>query len=1005
MRPILNRSATLLLRLLQCVLGCVIFLVFLSSSASADEPEKKVLIFYSDDVSIPGNMLADKGLRSTLKEHLKSSVQIFDEGTDSFRIPNEKYEAELFTLLKRKYEGVHLDLIMAMGPPALRFLLQHQNELFIGSPIVFVTADPSRLADLNLGANVTGVSTKVEMAPTLDLALTLQPETQRVVVVAGSANLDQGLMSQAKKEFHAYEGKLAFDYLSGLTVEELRQQLTVLPERTVVIFLSMFSDHTGTNHSTTEVLPELASFSSAPMYGVFQTLMGRGVVGGRLVSFEAAGTAAAKEGLRILAGESPQNIPVQIMANVTMIDWRQLRRFGISESKLPADSIVNFKEFSVWELYKWRIIGAIALIILQTLLIVYLLIIRARRNRAQAESKRFSALAEAEHRRLEEIVANVQGIVWETRLEPGSMNRQTTFVSSYAEKMLGYSVDQWLSTQRFGLSLMPEEDRERAVRESEEVIRSGTDGVSQFRWLTKDGRVLWIETYMVAICDEMGKTIGLRGVSVDITDRKHAEEDLRKRTEELKEAQRIAVVGSWEWDPDADTVVWSEELFRVMGRDPSLPAPNYREHRDLYTPESWDRLSSAVEKCMETGKPYELELQAIRGDGTLLWTYARGESIRDPTGCVRKLRGTLEDVADRKQAEEALRRALDEVSHLKNKLEQENIYLREEIKLVHNFDEIVGRSDEAKYVLYKIEQVAPTDSTVLITGETGTGKELVARAIHSASSRRNQPLVKVNCGALSSSLIESELFGHEKGAFTGASARKLGRFELANDATIFLDEIGELPLELQVKLLRVIQEGEVERLGSSKTITVNARIIAATNRNLKTAVQQGSFREDLWYRLNVFPITVPPLRNRKDDIPDLVQHFTRKFADKIGKNILSISPAALEALKNHTWPGNIRELANVIERAVIHCEGSVLRLADQLEKRDGHDSNANLTLEEIERQHIIRILEHSGWIIEGEKGAARLLGLKPSTLRTRMAKLGIQRNEKGLAASSETRSS
>ena len=983
------------------LLGCGLLILLLSSTVFADAPQKNILIFSSDDLSIPANMMVDKAVRSTLKEHLKASVQIYDEGTDSFRIPNDKYEVELVALLKRKYEGVKIDLIFALGPPALRFLLKHENEVFLGSPIVYIVADPSRVAGIKLGANVTGISTKVEVAPTLELALTLQPETQRVVVVAGSASLDQGLVAQAQEEFRAYEGKLTFDYLSGLTVEELRPRLAVLPEKTIVIYLIISADRTGRAYINPELIPLLASSSRAPIYGTLQTYLGQGIVGGRLVSFDAAGDALARMGLRILAGESPENIPRQIIPSVTMIDWRQVRRWGINESRLPPDSIVSFKEFSVWQLYKWRIIGAIALIILQTLLIIYLLIIRAKRNRAQAESTRFSALAEAEHRRLEAIVANVQGIVWESRLVPGSTDRKTTFVSSYAETMLGYSVDKWLSTPRFGLSLMPEEDRERAIRESESVIRSGTDGVCQFRWLTKDGRVLWIETYLAAICDETGATTGLRGVSVDITDRKHAEEDLRKRTEELKEAQRIATVGSWEWEPVEDKVVWSEELFRIMGRDPSLPAPNYREHRELYTPESWDRLSAAVEKCMETGKPYELELQAIRGDGKLLWTYARGESLKDATGRVRKLRGTLQDVADRKQTEEALRRALDEVSHLKNKLEQEIIYLREEIKLAHDFDEIVGRSDEAKYVLYKIEQVAPTDSTVLISGETGTGKELVARAIHGASTRRNQPMIKVNCGALSASLIESELFGHEKGAFTGASARKLGRFELANDATIFLDEIGELPLELQVKLLRVIQEGEVERLGSSKTIKVNARIIAATNRNLKTAVEEGAFREDLWYRLNVFPITVPPLRNRKDDIPDLVQHFTRKFANTIGKNILSISPATLEALKDHTWPGNIRELANVIERAVINCEGPVLRLADQLEKRDAQDSNANLTLEEIERQHVIRILKHSGWIIEGEKGAARLLGLKPSTLRTRMAKLGIQRHERGVASAAE----
>ena len=317
-------------------------------------------------------------------------------------------------------------------------------------------------------------------------------------------------------------------------------------------------------------------------------------------------------------------------------------------------------------------------------------------------------------------------------------------------------------------------------------------------------------------------------------------------------------------------------MFRIMGRDPSLPAPSYKEHPSHFTPESWQRLKSAVERILQDGTPYEIELEMIHADGNLVWTNARGEMLRDANGKITKLRGTLQDIAERKQAEAALQKAVEEVSQLKNQLEEENIYLREEIKLAHNFAEIVGRSDATKYVLFKIEQVAPTDTTVLVTGETGTGKELVAHAIHGASSRRDRPLVKVNCAALSPTLIESELFGHEKGAFTGATARKIGRFELANGATIFLDEIGELPLELQAKLLRVIQEGEFERLGSSKTIKVDARIIAATNRNLKMAVEQGVFREDLWYRLNVFPITVPPLRDRKEDIPILVEHFVQQ---------------------------------------------------------------------------------------------------------------------------------
>lgn len=330
---------------------------------------------------------------------------------------------------------------------------------------------------------------------------------------------------------------------------------------------------------------------------------------------------------------------------------------------------------------------------------------------------------------------------------------------------------------------------------------------------------------------------------------------------------------------------------------------------------------------------------------------------------------------------------------LKNQLQEENIYLREEVKLDHHVDEIIGQSNSIKYVLFKIGQVCETDSTVLILGETGTGKELVARAIHSHSLRKDRPLVKVNCAALSASLIESELFGHEKGAFTGASARKIGRFELADGATLFLDEIGELPLELQAKLLRVIQEGEFERLGSSRTVKVDVRIIAATNRNLKAEIEKGLFREDLWYRLNVFPITVPPLRQRREDIPAMIEHFVNGLSKKLGKPISSISSATLNKLKEHSWPGNVRELANVIERAVINSQGTVLHIVDQFEQPDTEElSDSARTLEQVEKEYIISVLNDTGWRIEGPYGAAKVLGLNPSTLRTRMIKLKIQKS-------------
>ena len=338
-----------------------------------------------------------------------------------------------------------------------------------------------------------------------------------------------------------------------------------------------------------------------------------------------------------------------------------------------------------------------------------------------------------------------------------------------------------------------------------------------------------------------------------------------------------------------------------------------------------------------------------------------------------------------------LQTAISEISILKEQLEVENIYFRHENKMKHQFDNIIGQSDGLKYVLYRAQQVAPADTTILILGETGTGKELIAAAIHNMSPRKERPLITVNCAALPGNLIESELFGREKGAFTGADARRVGRFEVANSSTLCLDEIGELPLELQAKLLRVIQHGEFERLGSSHTIKVNVRIVATTNRNLEEEIRKGRFRQDLYYRLNVFPITVPPLRQRREDIPMMVQAFTERYSKKLGKSITTISKETMRILQDYPWPGNVRELESIIERAVILCPGPVLQLADKLEITAPTVSLALRTLEETERNQVIKILSETKWRIEGKDGAAAILGLHPSTMRARMHKLEISR--------------
>ena len=361
-----------------------------------------------------------------------------------------------------------------------------------------------------------------------------------------------------------------------------------------------------------------------------------------------------------------------------------------------------------------------------------------------------------------------------------------------------------------------------------------------------------------------------------------------------------------------------------------------------------------------------------------------------------------QEVTVRKEAQQNLQVAYDEVEktvkvrtreleELKDRLEEENIYLQEEIKTTLNFDEIIGNSKAIKKALGLARQVAPSGTTVLILGETGTGKELIARVVYNLSPRKNRPLIKVNCAAIPFNLIESELFGHEKGAFTGAINQKIGRFELADKGTIFLDEIGDLPVELQSKLLRVLQEGEFERLGSSVTRKIDTRVLAATNRDLEKLRSERKFRDDLFFRLNVFPIHSPTLRDRKNDIPMLVKHFVDKFNQKIGKEIKIIPQKLLAALKTYHWPGNIRDLENIIERAVILSPGKQLQLGDWLtENRTADSQSAILTMNDLQREHIIHVLKLVNGRVRGDSGAAKLLGMEPTTLQSRMKKLGIK---------------
>jgi len=411
--------------------------------------------------------------------------------------------------------------------------------------------------------------------------------------------------------------------------------------------------------------------------------------------------------------------------------------------------------------------------------------------------------------------------------------------------------------------------------------------------------------------------------------------------------------------------------------------------RDFLSDEHNKKVTEELQKIMEDGQERSVEYDIITKSGKIIPSYYGSGKLVEIGGESYYVGQTV-DISKMKQAQEKIITQLEEIQLLKEQLEAENIQLRQELLSTGSYGEIIGESDILKHILYRVEQVAPMDTTVLLEGETGTGKELFARAIHQKSKRSNKALITVNCASLPASLIESELFGHEKGAFTGALQRQMGRFELANGGTLFLDEVGEIPIELQSKLLRVLQDGEFERIGNPRTMKVDVRVIAATNRDLEQEILEGRFRKDLFYRLNVYPITSAPLRERRSDIPILVEYFVQRFNQKMGRNITRIPKKVMEQLKAYDWPGNIRELENIIERAMILSESSTL-MVEKL-KLPEHTSEEKLrTLADHERDHIRKVLDRTLWRINGPKGAAQILDMHPETLRSRMKKFDIQR--------------
>jgi DNA-binding NtrC family response regulator len=527
-------------------------------------------------------------------------------------------------------------------------------------------------------------------------------------------------------------------------------------------------------------------------------------------------------------------------------------------------------------------------------------------------------------------------------------------------------------------------------------VEHGTPYEFEHRIRRADGVYRWFQSRGSPLHDPEGRVVRWYNLLTDIDEHKRNEVELRRSQAFLLEAQSMSHTGSWRHDLVTDELTVSPEVLRVRGMTPEFATSPFEFFFQGLHPEDLPRVRRAYEEARANKRDFTADYRVLLPDGIVRHIHTVGHPVADESGAAVEYAGTGIDVTEQVEARLRLENALEEIRQLKDRLQEENLALREEVVHASMFEEVIGTSPALQATLMGLTMVAPTDSTVLITGETGTGKELIARAIHKHSRRADGAFVGVNCAAIPAALIASELFGHEKGAFTGALQRRRGRFELAQRGTIFLDEIGEVPAETQVALLRVLQEREFERVGGSGAIPLNTRIVAATNRDLSADVSAGTFRSDLYYRLNVFPIAVPPLRERRADIPLLVEYYVKRFAERLGKRIRTIDKRTLDACQAYAWPGNIRELQNIVERSMILCTGETfaIDLAWLLGGTPDGAKGGNAlpqTLQGQERELIEAALARSRGKVAGAGGAAAMLGVPGSTLESKIRQLKIDK--------------
>ena len=1127
--------------------------------ASDAEPKRVLLIlFYRQGVPW-SDRIADS-LRENLAVKSPHPVDLNIEYADRGRHPDDAYLQKLIEIYRHKYAHPPMHVVIGVGDEAADILIEHGEAVFGKIPMVIVSANPRILRRDFLKSHMTSALWGPDIRGNVELIEALLPKTRHLFVVSGSSVTDREAEKLARTSLRQYGGPFEINYISDISQVDLLEKVARLPENSALLYLAFTRDTRGADFIPREMLALISSKANAPVFGIIDPYLGFGIVGGSLLSAANQGKRCADITARILSGERPADINPARSLNQLMFDWRQLKRWGIPEDRLPPGSSVRFKTYYFWDRYRWYIVAALFLILVQSGLISFLLRQRVQRRRAQvqlAERLRFekmlSALSarfvnllpdrvDAEIKRVLESISTsleldrvsvfeiseadqklhlvhshketeiaappseiqieqlpwasqklingellvfsdpedlpaeagveknflrAQGIIsvaaiplstgektlgllslamlrhrkkWPHELirqcrliaevfanamvrkqhEESLMQAEAKYrtvadftydweywanvddtieyVSPSCERISGYTARDFIDNPSLFKEIIVPEDRDIWDRHYHDSRQELKPREIQFRIQRRDGQIRWIEHSCQPVTDRQGRLQGFRASNRDITERKRSEKALVQSKDfnqsilnSLK--YRIAVL-----DKEGN-ILEVNQSWQQFARENNAGSLDRLGHGISYL--------DVCGRSSDTGD--ESARTALEGIQTVLAGTRDEFAMEYPCDSPAEKRWFLmrvtpfsgrkggaiishSDISERKLAEIDLRMAYTDIEQLKNQLEAETAYLQAEIKLEHNFESIIGNSAALQYVLYKIEQVATADTAVLVLGETGTGKELVARAIHDNSLRRARPLVKVNCAALPSNLIESELFGHERGAFTGAQTWQAGRFEVAAGTSIFLDEIGELPPDLQTKLLQVLQDGEFERLGSSRTIKDDVRVIAATNRDLEKEVSRGGFREDLFYRLNVFPITVPPLRQRAEDIPLLAQFFVERVSKRLGKTISQIPVGIMQQLQDYPWPGNVRELENVIERAVINSSGPKLHLADDLTRLTHKELPTTVgSLEENERNHIVRVLEQTRWRIDGPEGAARILDINPSTLRSRMRKLGIQK--------------